>query len=71
MTLTINTTVKEVLKGKPKGTFVYKIMYNEDIPFYVGMSLKGIQARFKTHMAKFYGEKLKNIRKNRKRYAVK
>lgn len=57
MTLLINTTVKEVLKGKPQGAFVYKIMYNEDVPFYIGMSLKGIQARFKTHMAKFYGEK--------------
>jgi len=32
-------------------------MYNKEIPFYVGMSLRDVQARFKTHMAKFYGEK--------------
>ncbi len=50
-------TVKDVLKNKPRGAFIYKIMYNKEIPFYVGMSLRDIQARFKTHMAKFYGEK--------------
>ena len=50
-------TVKDVLQNKPRGAFIYKIMYNKEIPFYVGMSLRDIQARFKTHMAKFYGEK--------------
>ena len=50
-------TVKDVLQNKPQGAFIYKIMYNKEIPFYVGMSLRDIQARFKTHMAKFYGEK--------------
>lgn len=57
MTSTINTTVKDVLKNKPSGCYTYTIMFDDDIPFYVGISLKGIQARFKTHMAKFYGEK--------------
>ena len=50
-------TVKDVLQNKPRGAFIYKIMYNKEIPFYVGMSLRDIQARFKTHMAKYYGEK--------------
>ncbi len=57
MTLKISTTVKEVLKGKPIGCFTYKIMYNKNIPFYAGMTLKGVQPRFKTHIAKFYGDK--------------
>ena len=52
-----NTTVKEVLTQKPKGVFVYRIMYDDTIPFYVGMSLKDLQARFKTHIAKFSGYK--------------
>ncbi len=52
-----NTTVKEVLTQKPKGVFIYRIMYNDTIPLYVGMSLKDLQARFKTHIAKFSGYK--------------
>lgn len=51
------TTLKEVLQTKPAGAFIYRIMYNDDIPFYVGISLKNLQARFKTHMAKFSGYK--------------
>ena len=53
----IVTTVKDVLNEKPKGVFIYRIMYDNDIPFYVGMSLRDLQARFKTHMAKFSGYK--------------
>ena len=53
----IVTTVKDVLNEKPKGAFIYRIMYNNDIPFYVGMSLRDLQARFKTHMAKISGHK--------------
>ena len=48
-------TVKTVLQSKPIGAFIYQIMYDKEIPFYVGMSLRDVQARFKTHMAKFYG----------------
>jgi len=51
------TTVKEVLNKKPKGVYIYRIMYDDKIPFYVGVSLKDIQARFKTHIAKFSGYK--------------
>ena len=50
-------TVKTVLQSKPIGAFIYQIMYDKEIPFYVGMSLRDVQARFKTHMAKFYGNK--------------
>ncbi len=50
-------TVKTVLQSKPTGAFIYQIMYNKEIPFYVGMTLRNVQARFKTHMAKFYGDK--------------
>ena len=53
----IVTTVKDVLNEKPKGVFIYRIMYDNDIPFYVGMSLRDLQARFKTHIAKFSGYK--------------
>jgi len=51
------TTLKEVLQTKPAGAFIYRIMYNDDIPFYVGISLRDIRARFKTHIAKFSGYK--------------
>ena len=53
----IQTTVKQVLQEKPSGAFIYRIMYDSQIPFYVGISLKNLQARFKTHMAKFSGYK--------------
>ena len=53
----INTTVKDVLLHKPKGSFIYRIMYNDSIPFYIGITLRGVQARFKTHIAKFAGDK--------------
>jgi len=51
------TTVKDVLADNPQGGNVYRIMYNDNVPFYIGMTLKGVKARFKTHMAKFYGHK--------------
>jgi len=51
------TKVKDILAQRPKGAYIYRIMYNKDIPFYIGCTLSNVQARFKTHMAKFYGEK--------------
>ena len=50
-------TVKDILAQRPKGAYIYRIMYNADIPFYIGCTLSNVQARFKTHMAKFYGTK--------------
>lgn len=49
--------VKDILTQRPKGAYIYRIMYNADIPFYIGCTLSNVQARFKTHMAKYYGEK--------------
>ncbi len=53
----IHTTVKEVLRTNPQGSYVYRIMFNDEIPFYIGITLKGVKNRFKTHMAKFAGYK--------------
>lgn len=53
----IHTTVKDVLNSNPQGSYVYRIMFNDEIPFYIGITLKGVKARFKTHMAKFSGYK--------------
>lgn len=52
-----NTTVKDVLLDNPQGSYVYRIMFNEHMPFYVGITLKGVKQRFKTHMAKYAGYK--------------
>lgn len=56
------TTVKDVLLDNPQGSYVYRIMFNDSIPFYVGITLKGVKDRFKTHMAKFAGIKKYNDR---------
>lgn len=53
----IHTTVKDVLNNNPQGSYVYRIMFNDEIPFYIGITLKGVKNRFKTHMAKFSGYK--------------
>ena len=50
------TTVKDVLAENPQGAYVYEIR-SEDNSFYVGMTLRDIKSRFKTHIAKYYGEK--------------
>ena len=56
------TTLKDVLLDNPQGSYIYRIMFNDDIPFYVGITLKGVKDRFKTHIAKFAGIKKYNDR---------
>ena len=53
----INTTFREVLDHNPKGAYIYKIMFESNQTFYIGMTLSDLRARFKTHLAKWYGDK--------------
>ena len=35
----IHTTVKDVLNSNPQGSYVYRIMFNDEIPFYIGITI--------------------------------
>ena len=54
---TINTTVKEVLNSKFQGAYIYTIKFSPGTAFYIGITLRNVKARFKTHVAKFQGVK--------------
>ena len=53
----INTSVKEVLNGKFEGAYIYTIKFSPGTAFYIGITLRNVKARFKTHVAKFAGIK--------------
>lgn len=53
----IKTTVKEVLNGKFEGAYIYTIKFNTSTDFYIGITLRNVKARFKTHVAKCQGIK--------------
>ena len=54
-----NTTMtfQEVLDLNPKGAYIYNIMFEDNQSFYIGMTLGDVRARFKTHLAKWHGDK--------------
>ena len=58
----IETTVKDVLLNDPKGSYIYRIMFNDEVPFYIGITLRGVKSRFKTHVAKLAGVKKYTVR---------
>ena len=53
----INTTFHEVLDHNPRGAYIYNIMFEGNQSFYIGMTLGDLRARFKTHLAKWHGDK--------------
>ena len=50
-------TFQEVLDLNPKGAYIYNIMFEDNQSFYIGMTLGDVRARFKTHLAKWHGDK--------------
>ena len=53
----INTTVKDVLNGNFEGAYIYTIKFSPGTAFYIGITLRNVKARFKTHVAKMQGIK--------------
>ena len=57
--LRYESTVKDVLNNRPKGSYVYRIYIDingTEVLFYLGITLSDLVQRFRAHVAKVVGE---------------